>query len=126
MIYQTYKIINHIKFKEIFTALFLIIVIIVAIKPSQNNSKKSYGQSDLDISMNAASRNYDTFDNFIFQFENTISGWFGKSVDNYNRRYLSESSVERNWFLMLGKYLPYLCVLLIIVMFLIRLPLKIK
>ena len=54
------------KFKEIFTALFLIIVIIVAIKPSQNNSKKSYGQSDLDISMNAASRNYDTFDNFYF------------------------------------------------------------
>lgn len=114
------------KFKEIFTALFLIIVIIVAIKPSQNNSKKSYGQSDLDISMNAASRNYDTFDNFIFQFDNTISGWFGKSVDNYNRRYLSESSVERDWFLMLGKYLPYLCILLIIVMFLIRLPLKIK
>ena len=106
------------KFKEIFTALFLIIVIIVAIKPSQNNSKKSYGQSDLDISMNAASRNYDTFDNFIFQFENTISGWFGKSVDNYNRPYLSESSVERDWFLMLGKYLPYLCILLIIVMFL--------
>ena len=126
MIYQTYKIINHMKFKEIFTALFLIIVIIVAIKPSQNNSKKSYGQSDLDISMNAASRNYDTFDNFIFQFENTISGWFGKSVDNYNRPYLSESSVERDWFLMLGKYLPYLCILLIIVMFLIRLPLKIK
>ena len=115
------------KFKEIFTALFLIIVIIVAIKPSQNyGSKRSYGQSYLDISMDAASRNYDTFENFIFQFENTIQGWFGKSVDDYNRSYLTESSVERDWFLMLGKYLPYLCILLIIVMFLIRLPHKDK
>jgi len=114
------------KFKEIFIVCFLIIVIFIAIQPSPNNSKKSYGQSDLDISMNATLRNYDTLDNFIFQYKNTISGWFGKSVDNYNRRYLSESSVERNWFLMLGKYLPYLCILLIIIMLLIRLPHKDK
>ncbi len=133
------------EFKQIFTTIFLIIVIIIAIKPSNNNSKKDF-QTELEsfknsvdgdkdaidnfiftqAALNASRKNYDTFDNFIFQFQNTISGWFGKSVDDYNRRYLSEKFVEKNLILILGKYLPYLCVLITIIMFLIRFPKKIK
>ena len=105
--------------KKIFTLFFLITVIFIAIQPSPDSSKISYGETDEDISMNAALRNYNTIDNFIFQYKNTISGWFGKSVNNYNRSYLSESSVKRNWFLMLGKFLPYLCILVIIILFLL-------
>ena len=104
--------------KKIFTLFFLITVIFIAIQPSPNNSKISYGETDFEMTMRAVSKNYNTIDNFIFQYKNTISGWFGKSVNDYNRSYLSEGFVNGNWFLMFGKFLPYLCILVIIILFL--------
>ena len=104
--------------KKIFTICFLITVLFIAVQPSKNNLRTSWG-SDLDIGMIAATTNYSKIENFIFQYKNTVSGWFGKYVDDLNRTYMLDSTVEGDWFLMFGKFLPYLCILVIIILFLL-------
>ena len=66
--------------------------------------------------VSALHREYDDIENFKFQFQNTIRGWFGKSYDDYNRVYMSEGSAKKNWFI-LGKYFPYFFLFMILILF---------
>jgi len=65
--------------------------------------------------MEAAYTNNNGIRNFYFQYENTIRSWYTDPYDDYNRPFLSDSIAKENWYI-LGKYLPYFIIFMIIIL----------
>jgi len=77
-------------------------------------TKEQVYASETNTLANLTKNNYNGLDNFIFQFQNTIRGWVGKSFDDYNRNYASDNFAKKRWYI-LGKYLPYLIVFIFLI-----------
>lgn len=70
--------------------------------------------SSAQISLHYSSKDYGPIDNFAFQYVNTIRGWVGKSVGEYNDTYRDQEDVNEYSYLVIGKYLPYIIFIMVV------------
>jgi|TARA_B110000503_G_C6808975_1_gene274240 hypothetical protein len=109
--------------KLLFTSFFIISVIFIATQPPPDKPSK-YNTTDpsLEFLNGYTMTNNNPIDNFIFQYKNTILGWFGKSNNDYKTGYRSYSLASEPSVIIvlaIGKFLPYVCILVIIILFLL-------
>ena len=91
-----------------------------------NNSE----QSNKTIMQNSLKINYNTIDGFIAVYKNTIIGWAGKSKNLKGSYYLVpkdqiNGSFEwflKHYFIQLAYLLPYLIMLVILILFIPKIP----
>ena len=121
----------------IFLSLFFILTILASfmnppeiqtpiIIEDYNNSE----QSNRAIMQNSLKINYNTIDGFIAVYKNTILGWVGKSKNLKGSYYLVpkdqiNGSFEwflKHYFIQLAYLLPYLIMLVILILFIPKIP----
>jgi hypothetical protein len=104
--------------------LILLLIILIALEtfdtfdhPTRNfRTFEDYeALSPLEKYSKAARTNTNGIKNFYFQYENTIRSWYTDPYDDYNRPFVSDSVAKENWYI-LGKYLPYFIVFMIIIL----------
>jgi hypothetical protein len=121
------------KYSLITFAIFLFSVLVSLINPpkgplnsdlkNEDNVEEYTLLSNEEILHKALQKNYNAFDNFSAQYKNTVLSWFGKSR-NLEEFYITEELIKEygeleDYFINLGKILPYLLIIISLFLFLI-------
>jgi hypothetical protein len=92
-----------------------------SLKSKKDKNEEFEYQTEIEMMYEAARKNYNSFDNFLAQYKNTILGWFGKSRE-LDESYIIEEHLKigehpDNYLIKFGTILPYILIITSIVLF---------
>jgi len=92
-----------------------------SLKSKKDKNEKFEYQTEIEMMYEAARKNYNSFDNFLAQYKNTVLGWFGKSR-NLDESYITEKLLKergdrKSFLIRFGTILPYIFIISSAVLF---------